>query len=304
MVLLSVLSRILCLELFAISLGPANFDWILVVVATHTGIVIVIHLSFEVIKRPSNFTSFFCSIQNCVLKGLSNLYISYTFCGEEEDYKKNILVDLTILVENLFLCIWGSLTLGNSTLFADLNVFKTTLATIWISYALSILLKLIFTFVLHPWAVINVQRYKTFISSKVENMEDDLQGNTASIQDLNQSKHFPRKKGSGFGVSKKMAVSLIALTALTISYGFCFGMKYLTTCPEGSCSYGTCDTLTGECNCTSGFSGKGCENNIDECASSPCQNGGTCTDGNNSYTCACNTGFGGNQCERSIFGIL
>ena len=36
---------------------------------------------------------------------------------------------------------------------------------------------------------------------------------------------------------------------------------------------------------------------IDECASSPCQNGGTCTDALNSYTCACAAGWTGLHCE-------
>ena len=36
---------------------------------------------------------------------------------------------------------------------------------------------------------------------------------------------------------------------------------------------------------------------IDECASSPCQNGGTCVDGSNSYTCICNVGYVGDNCE-------
>ena len=35
----------------------------------------------------------------------------------------------------------------------------------------------------------------------------------------------------------------------------------------------------------------------DECASSPCQNGGTCVDGVNSYTCNCNVGYAGANCE-------
>lgn len=36
---------------------------------------------------------------------------------------------------------------------------------------------------------------------------------------------------------------------------------------------------------------------FDECSSSPCLNGGTCTDGINNYTCACPPPFFGRQCQ-------
>ena len=39
------------------------------------------------------------------------------------------------------------------------------------------------------------------------------------------------------------------------------------------------------CTCAAGYSGRHCGVNIDECASAPCQNGGTCNDGVNGYTC-------------------
>ena len=38
---------------------------------------------------------------------------------------------------------------------------------------------------------------------------------------------------------------------------------------------------------------------IDECHNHPCQNGGTCEDGVNSYTCTCVPGYTGNNCTIS-----
>lgn len=38
---------------------------------------------------------------------------------------------------------------------------------------------------------------------------------------------------------------------------------------------------------------------IDECASTPCQNGGTCADLINRYTCTCDSGYKGILCDES-----
>ena len=36
---------------------------------------------------------------------------------------------------------------------------------------------------------------------------------------------------------------------------------------------------------------------IDECSSSPCDNGGTCSDFVDGYTCTCDAGYTGTHCE-------
>ena len=38
---------------------------------------------------------------------------------------------------------------------------------------------------------------------------------------------------------------------------------------------------------------------IDDCNPNPCQNGGTCTDGINTFTCDCEEDFTGKRCELS-----
>ena len=43
---------------------------------------------------------------------------------------------------------------------------------------------------------------------------------------------------------------------------------------------------------------------VDECDSSPCQNGGTCVDGINSYTCDCDDGYKGPDCETGNILII
>ncbi|XP_013388160.1 neurogenic locus notch homolog protein 2 isoform X4 [Lingula anatina] len=65
---------------------------------------------------------------------------------------------------------------------------------------------------------------------------------------------------------------------------------------------GNCTDLvaTYRCSCPGGFTGKDCETNINDCEPNPCANGGTCTDHIMNYTCSCATGYSGKNCEIDI----
>ncbi|XP_026738289.1 protein eyes shut-like [Trichoplusia ni] len=54
------------------------------------------------------------------------------------------------------------------------------------------------------------------------------------------------------------------------------------------------------CRCMPGWAGPKCEDQIDECESNPCQNGGVCIDVHADYMCACAFGFTGKSCEVEI----
>ena len=43
---------------------------------------------------------------------------------------------------------------------------------------------------------------------------------------------------------------------------------------------------------------------FDECGSNPCQNGGTCQDGLNTYQCSCASGYSGTYCEKGASQII
>lgn len=76
----------------------------------------------------------------------------------------------------------------------------------------------------------------------------------------------------------------------------------LSSCRTGLCqNAGTCvdarNSAGYQCQCAEGYTGQLCEININECASNPCFNGGTCFDRLSSYECYCPLGFIGLRCE-------
>jgi hypothetical protein len=55
-----------------------------------------------------------------------------------------------------------------------------------------------------------------------------------------------------------------------------------------------------DCICDDGWAGEVCDENVDECDSSPCQNGGSCTDAIDEYECSCALGWEGAECENRV----
>uniref|UniRef100_A0A8C5SXF6 Crumbs cell polarity complex component 2 n=1 Tax=Laticauda laticaudata TaxID=8630 RepID=A0A8C5SXF6_LATLA len=73
-------------------------------------------------------------------------------------------------------------------------------------------------------------------------------------------------------------------------------------CSSQLCNNGTCLGSGGTytCQCLPGYAGTHCEEEVDECASNPCQNGAICLDRVNEYSCFCVPGFQGVNCDVEI----
>ena len=51
------------------------------------------------------------------------------------------------------------------------------------------------------------------------------------------------------------------------------------------------------CNCSTGWQGDRCQDDVNECASSPCQNDGQCINVPGTYICVCTGYWVGQDCE-------
>lgn len=73
-------------------------------------------------------------------------------------------------------------------------------------------------------------------------------------------------------------------------------------CVKGICveQTGNVDGLEYQCFCQPGYTGEQCELEYNECESSPCVNGGTCTDHVNGFTCSCGRGHTGITCQLKV----
>ena len=65
---------------------------------------------------------------------------------------------------------------------------------------------------------------------------------------------------------------------------------------------GTCydDFNSWVCHCAAGYYGERCAGNVDECVSVPCQGNGECHEGSDSYVCDCLPGWTGENCAEQV----
>ncbi|KAH9636535.1 hypothetical protein HF086_014796 [Spodoptera exigua] len=86
---------------------------------------------------------------------------------------------------------------------------------------------------------------------------------------------------------------------LSISGGACMS----NPCVKGICIEQIDSDVEGQdyrCFCQPGYTGERCELEYNECESSPCANGGTCTDRVGGFACSCGRGYTGNTCQLKV----
>ncbi|XP_061385876.1 delta and Notch-like epidermal growth factor-related receptor [Danaus plexippus] len=74
-------------------------------------------------------------------------------------------------------------------------------------------------------------------------------------------------------------------------------------CVKGICIEqidGDVDDVKYRCFCEPGYTGDRCELEYNECESSPCGNGGSCTDRVGGYDCSCTRGYTGDNCQLKV----
>ena len=81
------------------------------------------------------------------------------------------------------------------------------------------------------------------------------------------------------------------------------GCTKIDWCASSPCQNGgNCSDNTSNfsCSCPSGFQGDLCESDIAECSALPCMNQGTCVELSGSFSCDCPAGYTGNVCQADV----
>ena len=116
---------------------------------------------------------------------------------------------------------------------------------------------------------------------------------------------LPGARGCGGSTDPAVCTSdSMCAAGYACNAGECVAKPRACTVNNGGCEQGCRDWSGGhECSCYAGYdladNGRSCEN-IDECSSDPCENGGTCIDVLNSYSCQCPAGWTGSTCATNI----
>ncbi|CAH1798747.1 unnamed protein product [Owenia fusiformis] len=106
-------------------------------------------------------------------------------------------------------------------------------------------------------------------------------------------------KSSGFNKYTKECELYNEHSSPILAGGWSLMIANINDCASNPClNSGTCTDGDNSytCTCISGYEGLYCDVDTDECSSNPCLNGGTCTDEVNGYTCTCVPGYEGVEC--------
>ena len=74
-------------------------------------------------------------------------------------------------------------------------------------------------------------------------------------------------------------------------------------CQSNRCRNGaSCMNTMGsyQCQCSAGYQGNDCSEDVDECQSNPCMNRATCSNTMGSYECQCSAGYQGDACTEDV----